>query len=427
MVEIEFDFNQAITNIQAKLDDPFKDVINKFMQKSLLEPGSVNFLVNGKVINPNESVESHMSNFNKENKKMKIIVTMAVNDNSNKEQVIAKSKDIICQNCKEPCRIKTENYKIKLFECINGHIIEDIKFIDFDNTQKINESEIICNNCKFKNKGNCPADEFYRCLNCKLNLCLLCKPNHDPRHNIIKYDNMNYICQIHNEPLIKYCIQCKKNICFACEGHKNHECEHLENLIPDMEEKKKILNELKINIDGINKTIKKVIDNLNGFMSYINKFYEINNNILENYNVKKRNYQVLKNLNEINNNNEIIKIIKTINNNNNIKNKISDILDLYNNMNKDKMNIMTIIYNINNQNKIKIFDEDFVKNNKNNCYLIINNIKQELSDYIEIKSKEQKKLEIKLFEINTITTMYCMFNECSSFYLYSYYYINLIY
>ena len=125
MVEIEFDFNQAITNIQAKLDDPFKDVINKFMQKSLLEPGSVNFLVNGKVINPNESVESHMSNFNKENKNMKIIVTMAVNDNSNKEQVIAKSKDIICQNCKEPCRIKTENYKIKLFECINGHIIED--------------------------------------------------------------------------------------------------------------------------------------------------------------------------------------------------------------------------------------------------------------------------------------------------------------
>ena len=290
MVEIEFNFNQAITNIQAKLDDPFKDVINKFMQKSLLEPGSVNFLVNGKVINPNESVESHMSNFNKENKKMKIIVTMAVNDNSNKEQVIAKSKDIICQNCKEPCRIKTENYKIKLFECINGHIIEDIKFIDFDNTQKINESEIICNNCKFKNKGNCPADEFYRCLNCKLNLCLLCKPNHDPRHNIIKYDNMNYICQIHNEPLIKYCIQCKKNICFACEGHKNHESEHLENLIPDMEEKKKILNELKINIDEINKTIKEVIDNLNGFMSYIYKYYEINNNIFENYNVAKSNF-----------------------------------------------------------------------------------------------------------------------------------------
>ena len=121
MVELEFDFNQAITNIQANLDDPFKDVINKYMQKSSLDPGSVNFLANGKTINSEESVESHMNNLNKENSKMKIIVTMAVNNEENKEQVIVKSKDIICPQCKEPCRIITENYKIKLYECINGH------------------------------------------------------------------------------------------------------------------------------------------------------------------------------------------------------------------------------------------------------------------------------------------------------------------
>ena len=288
MVEIEFNFNQMITNIQAKLDVPFQDVINKFMQKSLLEPGSVNFLTNGKVINPNESVESHMSNLNKQNKKLKIFVTMSVNDEQNKEEVIVKSKDIICPQCKEPCRIRIENYKIQLYECINGHMTKNITFGDFDKTQKINESQIICDNCKFKNKGNCPGDEFYRCLNCKLNLCLLCKPNHDPRHNIIKYDQRNYICQIHNEPLIKYCIQCKKNICFACEEHKDHKLEDFINLIPNIDEKKKILNELKINIDEINKTIKEIIDKLNGFISYINKFYEINKNILERYDVKKK-------------------------------------------------------------------------------------------------------------------------------------------
>ena len=212
-----------------------------------------------------------MSNLNKKNKKMKIIVSMTINDEENKKQVIVKSKDIICPTCKEQCRITTENSKIKLYECINGHNVEDIKFIDFDKTQNINESQIICDKCKFKNKGNCPSNEFYRCLNCKLNLCLLCKPNHDTRHNIIKYDNMNYICQIHNEHLIKYCIKCKKNICFACEGHENHEFEDLGNLKPNIEEKEKILNELKTNIDEINKTIKEVIDNLNGFMLYINK------------------------------------------------------------------------------------------------------------------------------------------------------------
>ena len=134
---------------------------------------------------------------------------------------------------------------------------------------------------------------------------------------------------------------------------------------------------------------------------------------MENYDVKKRNYQVLKNLNEINNNNEIIEIIRNINNNNNIENKISNILNLYNDMKYDK-NIMTIIYNLDNKNKIqilKIFDEKFVKNNNNNCYLIINNIKQELIDYIKIKTKEQKQIEIKLLEINTITNMNYMFSD----------------
>jgi len=160
MVEIEFDFNQAITNIKANLDDPIQDVINKFMQNSLLEPGSVNFLANGKVINPNEPVESHMSNLNKQNKKMKIFVTMAINDDQNKEQAIVKSKDIICPQCEEPCRITTENYKIKLYECVNGHNNKNITFEDFDKTQKINESQIVCNNCKLKNKGNCQLMNF---------------------------------------------------------------------------------------------------------------------------------------------------------------------------------------------------------------------------------------------------------------------------
>ena len=164
MVEIEFNYNQRITNIQSKLNEPFQNVINKYNQKSLLEPNSVCFLLNGKPINPNESVESHMSHLDKENKKMKILVTMIEKDDEDKVPAITKSKDIICPKCKEPCRIKTENYKTKLFECINGHVTEDIKFMDFDNTQKVDESQIICDKCKFKNKGNCPDDEFFICL-----------------------------------------------------------------------------------------------------------------------------------------------------------------------------------------------------------------------------------------------------------------------
>ena len=86
------------------------------MQKSLLGPGSVNFLANGKVINPNESVESHMSNLNKENKKMTVLVDPAYI--SNKNEVKIQSNDIICPQCKEPCRIKIEDYHIKLLNVL---------------------------------------------------------------------------------------------------------------------------------------------------------------------------------------------------------------------------------------------------------------------------------------------------------------------
>ena len=81
-----------------------------------------------------------MSNLNKEKNKMKIIVTMTENEDPNKEQVIVKSKDIICPKFKETFSISTENYNVKLYECVNGHNTENIKFIDFDNTQNVIES-----------------------------------------------------------------------------------------------------------------------------------------------------------------------------------------------------------------------------------------------------------------------------------------------
>ena len=105
MIEIEFNYNQMVTKIKAKIDEPFQDAINKYIQKSLIQPDSANYLVNGKIINPNESVESYMSKLDKENKRMKILVTMIEKDEPNKQQVIIKSKEIICPQCKEPCRI----------------------------------------------------------------------------------------------------------------------------------------------------------------------------------------------------------------------------------------------------------------------------------------------------------------------------------
>ena len=50
MVDIEFNYNQRITVVQAKLDEPFQNIIKHYLQKSSLQPGSVYFLANGNQI-----------------------------------------------------------------------------------------------------------------------------------------------------------------------------------------------------------------------------------------------------------------------------------------------------------------------------------------------------------------------------------------
>ena len=117
MVDIEFNYYQSVTIIQARLDEPFQDVINRYIQKSLLDPSSVYFFANAKQINPANSVESQMNDLDKINKKMFVQVHLLERDDQDNGQVITNSKDIICPTCKEPCRITFDNFKIKLYIC----------------------------------------------------------------------------------------------------------------------------------------------------------------------------------------------------------------------------------------------------------------------------------------------------------------------
>ena len=244
MISIEFNFNQRITIIHANLSDPFQTSFAQFFQKTSIQPNSVYFIIDNVQIKPEEIVESYMNHFNKDDGKLKVLVYII--DKDNKNQMIVQSKDIICSECKEPCRIEIDEYHIKLFGCPNGHIISGIKIDDFQNTQKINLSSIVCEQCKIENKGNSKNQEFFICLTCKLNLCKLCKTNHNSNHNIIKYDKKNYICPKHNATYVNYCNDCSINICLACEEeHKEHKTISLVNLEPDIEKTKSRLIEIK--------------------------------------------------------------------------------------------------------------------------------------------------------------------------------------
>ena len=306
------------------------------------------------------------------------------------------------------------DYKVNLFDCKNGHKIENILLDEFEETQKIDLNNIICDICKKNNKSTSYNNIFYKCLTCNNNICPLCKSNHNNEHKIINYDDKYYICDRHNENYISYCEQCKINLCTLCEGHKNHKRIFFSDELP----KKGILiskkNE-KDTINLINKNIKILINILNEVMNKINIYYKINEDIINNYddNNKNRNYETIYYLNKFNCNTYITEINEIIRYSS-IKDKINNIFNIYKKMNIDEINIK---YKIEEKDKaIKLFGSSFVENNKKNCKLIINGKEKELKEMYNFGLFNTKKdfLEIKLKGITDITDMGGMFRHCSS-------------
>ena len=78
---------------------------------------------------------------------------------------------------------------------------------------------------------------------------------------------------------------------------------------------------------------------------------------------------------------------------------------------------INMIYNINRnimEENIQIFGYKFVKNNKNNCKIIIDNKEYEITEKYNIKQFKNNILNIKLEGINNITDISSMFEGCSS-------------
>ena len=78
-----------------------------------------------------------------------------------------------------------------------------------------------CEKCQQGNKSTSFNNTFSICLNCKKNLCQLCKVTHDKMHNIIDYDERLFIYNLHYESYISYCQNCKKDLCTICENEHN--------------------------------------------------------------------------------------------------------------------------------------------------------------------------------------------------------------
>jgi len=321
MSNIEFKYNNKIISIQGKEEEKMKTIIDRFLNKGSGIKDNLIYLYNGNKIDEEMTLSQISNNIDKLNKKMSII---AIEFNDGREiKNLKKSKNIICPECNENIRIRIYGQKIFLYECKNKHKKDDLLLTQFEKTQYIDETKIICNVCK-KNKNDVFGNKFYICANCKFKLCPLCKTSHDKSHNFIDYDEKNYICENHFESYISYCYDCKKDICTMCEKeHSSHKTITYGSILPDMDKVNSELKTLNQKINEYKSEINKIIEKL---MINLDIYYKISYDIISNYENKKRNYPILQNINDIND--FMIKISKTISENK-IVNEINNIISFF--------------------------------------------------------------------------------------------------
>ena len=420
MVEVIFDYKQIKTVIQANLNDSFRTIINNYINKTHLDLANICFIANGKNINENEIINNIMNKSEKLNKKKLILVHSKNNIINNVNNYIIQSNDIICPTCKEICKFDINNYKIKLYGCKNGHIIDNIKLDEFKNKQNLDISKIKCGNCKDKSKSDTFNNEFFICHKCNMNLCPLCKSIHDKTHSIINYDNKNYICNKHNELYMKYCEDCKIDLCFSCiNEHKNHKQIPYEDNLLDIKKLREKMDNLNTTINKFKANLEEIINKFKKLQENLDLYYNINNNIINNYEKnKKRNYNLLVNLNNINKNidSEISKLLYEYNYGNNL----NKLIYLYNEINDENLEI-EIKYNPikDKKEKLEIFGDIFINNNIYKCKIIYNNKEYDLTKYIDDIDKEYNSNDIVIIKLkgyNNITDMSFMFNNCTTFF-----------
>ena len=427
MVEIEFNYRGEPFIIQGQNDEKMKDIITRYKSKSEIK-SNLYFLYSGLCIDSEKTLVQIINHEDKNRKKMNVIVNDAETEPEGETSSIYYSKNIICPQCKESARINFKDYKIKL-ECNNGHTANNIFFNKFKETQEIDLSLIICDECNKTDKSKTYDNTFFICLTCNKFLCPNCKSIHDKKiHKIINYDDKDYICEKHNEKYLFFCEDCRKNICVYCEGEHNREHNLISygKILPNVKEVEENIKLLRETIDKLKNCISHIIEKLNKTIENLEYYYNINNEIFKSYN--KMNHQNLFNIKSINNS-EIKKDLDFIIKNTDINEQFKLINNIYEKMMKKDDEELYIIYDLKNNissgflgksfNKnsiVKLFGKKFVENNKAQCKIIIDNKKYELSEEFPLNNlkKVTENIEIKLVGIQNITDISYMFDNCSS-------------
>jgi len=229
----------------------------------------------------------------------------------------------------------------------------------------------------------------------------------------IKKDNIDLnkyqFCQEHNKKITKVCISCKLNLCKQCKHEDNHQIKRYEDLKEEnmyliiflnnyvkefyQKEKPKNKNDSKSNSDDKNfyEGLKSKEDEKEK-----SNTTELSQNFFEKFHESLSLWILIQ---------IILSDLENIPNYIHFENlkKFSFLFD----------NKLILEYNTQNNNskKIRLLGEEFVKNNKKNCSLIINGENNELREEYEL-TNINTILRITLLKTNYITDMSYMFDNC---------------
>ena len=462
-VTFRFILDDKEIKIRGNKTDQLDEIFKKYMQESKQKSQTIDFYHNGDKIKGDEQNLKIEDINNKDDNEITFIVKEKKLNNFLQSSIMAApaaapvkeikhSKDIICPLCKKCCVISFNNYKLNLSKCEKrNHFLNNILLNEYGQTQLIDDKKF-CNSChneKFDSHNN----KFYYCLTCYMNLCSKCKSQHTENHIIVDQGSVNYKCKKHGTIFTSYCEICEKNLCNLCEeSHKDHNIIDYKKMIPKFNVRQK-LNEFRLIIDKFNEEIKSIIDKLNVVSNGMEVIYKINNDIINSYEKKNKNYQIYKNVYNINQYNQIIMkdIDQILKEDNSIKKieyiekihhqmtkKIdleikktvvknvkaqNNIIKSTNTMRKDiyekKEGDITLEYKIpKNTTKIMIFGSEFIKNNENVCDIFINGKYRKISQSIDLKTCQIDKdiLEIKFRALENLTNLSYMFSGCNTLY-----------
>ena len=426
-VEFILDGEKRVLSYLCERNDYIDSILRRYSKQIKRYIKELSFEYNGSLIPFNTELTLGQINMNDD--LIRFLVSFKANNNIHTSYL--KSDYIICPKCKENCLININSYKVCLSNCPYGHNANNLSINEFINSQYFDESLILCDECKNK-KAMVFKNEFYFC-SCGLALCPSCQINHrKKKHIVYNYEKKNYWCVEHNDNFISYCQDCKYNLCIKCElrHNENHKLIAFKDILPNknfLNKVKSIQNKFREYIDRLQEEINKIVKTLYSFLDSLNNYYQINEEIVKNYDLRHRNYFSIKNVSNYNTQNLLYDMNCALEERN-IEKKIKLILDINLKLNtgldgfyldKGKNNVTIKYIKCNSPGltgTMRIFGDKFVEENCDNCYLILSNKEMRLTTRISYKKKneEDNLLEIKLIEAKKITSMNCMFRGCKT-------------